>query len=201
MPKSRGLLLLVIAPSGGGKGSIIKELMARNDGIKFSISATTRAPRDGEEDGVQYHFIDKQRFLTMVEKGEMLEYAEYCGNYYGTPAAPVEKWRDMGNDVILEIEVKGGLQIKQSVEDCSSVFILPPSMEVLEQRLRRRGTETEEEILGRLKTARVEIESAREFEYIVINDRLEDAVLDMEAIMRAEKCKTEKQYRLIERML
>ena len=187
---NKGLLLLVLSPSGGGKGSILKEVLASGDKIRFSVSATTRTPRPGEEDGKQYYFRSPADFEEMIERGEMLEYAQYCGNYYGTPKTPVEQWRSAGYDVVLEIEVQGGEQVKQLVPDAVSIFILPPSMDVLERRLRKRGTETEQSIAGRLQTARQEISYAEQCDYIVVNDRLEDAVEDVKAIIRAEKHRT-----------
>ena len=137
----------------------------------------------------------------MIENGEMLEHAEYCGNYYGTPAAPVEQWREEGRDVVLEIEVQGGAQIREIVPDAVSIFILPPSMAVLEKRLRGRGTENEETIQKRLSTAREEIPCAKDYEYIVYNDALEDAVDEIQAIIRAEKLKFSRNTNSIERVL
>ena len=137
--KKRGLLVVVSSPSGGGKGTILKELFRRNENLKMSVSATTRAPRPGEEHGVHYYFITKDEFKTNIENHAMLEYAEYCDNFYGTPKAPVEKWLEEGHDVVLEIEVQGGRQIKKVAPDCVSLFILPPSLKVLEKRLRGRN--------------------------------------------------------------
>lgn len=198
---NQGILLVVLAPSGGGKGTILNEVRRKGEKIRFSVSATTRKPRPGEVDGEHYYFLDKQAFEALIAKDEMLEYAEYCGNYYGTPREPVEKWLREGYDVILEIEVQGGAQVKKLMPDCVSVFITPPSLEILEQRLRRRGTETEEVIQGRLKTAREELRQAHIFDYLVINDALEDAVADMNSIIKAEKLKTAKNRETVERML
>lgn len=195
---NKGLLIVVLSPSGGGKGTILKEILSTGKKIRFSVSATTRAPRPGEIDGEHYYFIDKDRFEKMIESGEMLEYAEYCGNYYGTPKAPVEEWREEGYDVVLEIEVQGGAQVKRLAPDAVSVFIMPPSFEVLENRLRRRGTENEDTIAGRMKTAYNEIDYASQCDYIVVNDCLEDAVEDMKAILRAERCRLENMKTFIE---
>ncbi len=137
----KGLLIVVSSPSGGGKGTILKALFERNANLRMSVSATTRAPREGEQDGVHYHFITREQFQKNIAGGAMLEYAEYCENYYGTPKAPIQAWLDAGHDVVLEIEVQGGRQIKTAAPDCVSLFILPPSLEVLEKRLRGRGTE------------------------------------------------------------
>ena len=132
----KGLLVVVSAPSGGGKGTILKELFARNDNLQLSVSATTRAPRPGEEHGKQYYFLSREEFEGLIDQGKMLEHAEYVGNYYGTPRDPVEEWLSRGRDVVLEIEVQGGAQVKKLMPECVSVFILPPSMKVLGERLR-----------------------------------------------------------------
>ncbi len=197
----KGLLLVLSAPSGGGKGTVLKELFAQDENLRLSVSATTRAPRPGEVHGEQYYFISREEFEKMIESGGMLEHAQYVGNYYGTPKAPVEKWLDEGRDVVLEIEVQGGQQIKKLCPDCVSVFLLPPSMEVLEKRLRGRGTEEDAVVQKRLGAAREEIPHAQEYDYIVYNDRLEDAVADVQAILRAEKRKYSRNRDCIERVL
>lgn len=197
----KGLLLVVSAPSGGGKGTILKELFAQDDNLRLSVSATTRAPRPGEEHGKQYYFISREEFESLISQNKMLEYAEYVGNYYGTPRDPVEEWLAAGNDVVLEIEVQGGAQVKKLMPECVSIFILPPSMKVLEDRLRGRGTEAEETVQKRLSAARREIPQAKEYDYIVFNDRLEDAVDDIQAILRAEKLKYSRNADSTERVL
>lgn len=197
----KGLLLVVSAPSGGGKGTILKELFAQDDNLRLSVSATTRAPRPGEEHGKQYYFISREEFESLISQNKMLEHAEYVGNYYGTPRDPVEEWLAAGNDVVLEIEVQGGAQVKKLMPECVSIFILPPSMKVLEERLRGRGTEAEETVQKRLSTARREIPQAKEYDYIVFNDRLEDAVDDIQAILRAEKLKYSRNADSSERVL
>ena len=131
---NKGLLLVISAPSGGGKGTILKELFAQDENLRLSVSATTRSPRPGEEHGKQYYFLSREEFEGLVQEGKMLEHAEYVGNYYGTPRQPVEDWMEQGHDVVLEIEVKGGAQVKQLMPECVSIFILPPSMKVLEKR-------------------------------------------------------------------
>ncbi len=199
--QEKGLLLVVSAPSGGGKGTILQELFRRDGNLRLSVSATTRAPRPGEEHGKQYFFLGREEFEGMIAAGDMLEHAQYVGNYYGTPRGPVEEWRGQGHDVVLEIEVQGGRQVKKLAPDCVSVFILPPSMEVLEKRLRGRGTEPDEAVCRRLETARQEIPCAKGYDYIVYNDRLEDAVADLEAIIRAEKRKYTRNSDCIERVL
>lgn len=185
----RGLLLVVSAPSAGGKGTILKELFRQNENLRMSVSATTRQPRPGEENGKDYYFISREEFQELVDGGRMLEHAEYVGNCYGTPRAPVEDWLAQGFDVVLEIDVQGGAQIKKLAPDCVSVFITPPSMSVLEKRLRDRGTEDDETVRKRLAAARKELPHAEKYDYIVVNDQLEDAVEDMQAILRSEKRK------------
>lgn len=197
----KGLLVVVSAPSGGGKGTILKELFARNDNLRLSVSATTRNPRPGEENGKQYYFMSREEFEGMIREGKMLEHAQYVGNYYGTPRGPVDKWIGEGRDVILEIEVQGGAQVKKLMPECVSVFILPPSMAVLAERLRGRGTEDEETVLKRLETARQEIPCAKDYDYVVFNDRLEDAVEDILTILRAEKLKYSRNADSIERVI
>lgn len=183
----KGLLIVISSPSGGGKGTILKELFKRQENLRMSVSATTRAPRPGEEHGVHYFFISKEEFQKNIDDGAMLEYARYVNNFYGTPKAPVEAWLNEGKDVILEIEVQGGRQIKTVAPECVSLFILPPSLEVLEQRLRGRGTETDEVIADRMAQAKGEIECVRDYDYAVINDTVEQAVKEIEAIITAEK--------------
>ena len=198
---AKGLLLVISTPSGGGKGTILKELFAQEENLRLSVSATTRQPRPGEENGKQYFFLSREEFETKIQTGQMLEYAEYVGNYYGTPREPVERWMDQGRDVVLEIEVKGGAQVKKLVPECVSIFILPPSMQVLEKRLRGRGTEEEATIQQRLAKAREEIPHAKEYDYVVFNDRLEDAVSDLRAIIHGEKLKFSRNTDSIERVL
>ena len=198
---NEGLLVVISAPSGGGKGTIIKELFAKDDNLVLSVSATTRSPRPGEEHGKQYYFLQKEEFEELISQGKMLEYAQYVGNYYGTPREPVEQWMAQGKDVVLEIEVQGGAQIKKLMPGCVSIFILPPSMEVLEKRLRDRGTEEDATVRKRLEKAREEIPHAKDYDYVVFNDRLEDAVEDLRAILRAEKRKYHRNETAVERVL
>ena len=198
---NEGLLVVISAPSGGGKGTILKELFAKDDNLVLSVSATTRSPRPGEEHGKQYYFLQKEEFEKLISQGKMLEYAQYVGNYYGTPREPVEQWMAQGKDVVLEIEVQGGAQIKKLMPGCVSIFILPPSMEVLEKRLRDRGTEEDATVRKRLEKAREEIPHAKDYDYVVFNDRLEDAVEDLRAILRAEKRKYHRNETAVERVL
>ena len=198
---NEGLLVVISAPSGGGKGTILKELFAKDDNLVLSVSATTRSPRPGEEHGKQYYFLQKEEFEELISQGKMLEYAQYVGNYYGTPREPVEQWMAQGKDVVLEIEVQGGAQIKKIMPGCVSIFILPPSKEVLEKRLRDRGTEEDATVRKRLEKAREEIPHAKDYDYVVFNDRLEDAVEDLRAILRAEKRKYHRNETAVERVL
>ena len=198
---NKGLLIVISSPSGGGKGTILKELFKRHDNLRMSVSATTRAPRPGEEHGVHYYFISKEEFEQNIRDGAMLEYASYVSNFYGTPKAPVENWLNEGKDVILEIEVQGGRQIKEVAPDCVSLFILPPSLEVLESRLRGRGTEPDEVIQKRLGAAKEEIRCLRDYDYTVINDTVEQAVQDIEAIIAAEKLRVSRDETIVERIL
>ena len=201
MGKNKGLLVVLSAPAGCGKDTVLSALLAKTDQVKKSVSATTRAPRPGEVDGVDYIFEEKDSFRAAVDRGEFLEYATYCDEYYGTPRGPVFRWLEEGIDVILKIEVQGGAQIKQLVPECVSIFLLPPSMQELENRLRGRGTETEEKIRQRLHTAAGEMRSAHEYDYIVYNDTVEKAVEDILTIIAAEKLRFTRDPDAVERML
>ena len=185
---SKGKLLVLSGPSGAGKGTVIGELMRRRSDVCFSVSATTRDPRPGEVDGVNYFFVTKDKFRQMIEEGQMLEYAQYVSNYYGTPRAYVEEKLNAGMNVVLDIEVQGAQQVIAAAPEAIPVFLVPPSLEILEQRLRNRKTETEEQIQGRLQTARKEYKQADFYRYIVINDTVEEAVNELNAILTAEQC-------------
>ena len=179
----KGLLLVVSGPSGVGKDTVVQKLLERNSNMKLSVSATTRPPRKGEEDGVHYFFLDNAAFERKIQRGEMLEYAQYGGNYYGTPKKAVEDWRSKGIDVVLVIEVQGAMKIKQSGLDAHFVFIMPPSFEVLEKRLKGRQTEDEAAVRKRLETARREMALAGHYDEVVVNDDLDQAVEQMEQIV------------------
>lgn len=198
---NKGLLVVLSGPSGAGKGTVLKYLLSKKRNVRLSVSATTRDPRPGETDGREYFFMTKDKFERMAQSGEMLESAEYCGNYYGTPAAPVDAWIGGGSDVILEIEVQGGSQVKKKRPDAVSVFVLPPSLKVLEHRLRKRGTESEETVRKRLEAARGEIPKAENYDYIVVNDNAQHAADMIAQIILAEKHSSRRNADLIERML
>lgn len=186
---SKGLLIVVSGPSGAGKGTICTEYCKRHPKTVLSVSATTRAPRPGEENGVHYFFYSKQQFEEMIEKNEMLEWAQYCDNFYGTPRAFVEQALHRGEDVILEIEVQGALNVQKQFEGGTYVFVLPPDPTVLADRLRGRNTETEEVVQQRLTRAKEELPLMAHYDYILENDELDKAVSDLERIVRAEKMK------------
>lgn len=199
--KNNGLLIVFSGPSGAGKDTILKRLLETDSNFRLSVSATTRAPRQGEVNGQDYHFISKDQFQEMLSNDQLLENAEYCGNCYGTPSKPIEDWQSEGHDVILEIEVQGGAQIKKKRPDCVSIFILPPSLDVLKLRLTGRGTESEEAIQKRLSAARKEITEATHYDYYVINETIEQAAQEINQIIQAEKHKVYRNTELIERML
>ncbi len=172
---TKGLLIVYAGGSGVGKGTIMKELLKSDSNFRLSVSATTRLPRPGETDGVEYHFVTKADFEELIANDGLLEYASYCDNYYGTPKKAVFDMLESGIDVFLEIEIKGFLQIKEKYPDCVTIFLLPPSMEELEKRLTGRGTEAPEVIRKRLDTAKKELTYAEQFDYTVINDDVERA--------------------------
>lgn len=183
-----GLLIVISGPAGSGKGTVNAHLLKTGDFV-YSVSATTRAPRAGETDGVNYHFITKEDFLSRIQNGDMLEYTEYCGNFYGTPKKEAEQVLASGKNLILEIEVEGAENIKKKYPDAVLVLLLPPSYSVQEQRLRGRGTETEEKISERLARAREEIMHAASYDYVVYNfdGKDKEAAEDIMAIVNAEK--------------
>jgi guanylate kinase len=189
----KGTLFVVSAPSGGGKRTVLAPVLEGDDRLEFSVSATTRAPRAGEVEGRDYYFLSREEFMRRVEAGGFVEWAEVHGNLYGTLREDLERRTALGNDVVLEIDVQGMRTIRNSGLDAVTVFIMPPSLQVLERRLRRRGTESAETLELRLRNAREEVEARHAFDYIVINDRLSKAVADMKAIVRAQRCRADKQ--------
>ncbi len=193
-----GTLVVISGFSGAGKGTLMKKLLETHDNYALSISMTTRAPRAGEEHGKHYFFVPKEEFEQTIEKDGLLEYAQYCGNYYGTPKAYVEQCLNEGKDVILEIEIQGALKVKEMIPETVLVFVTPPSAEELRNRLKGRGTETEEEINKRLSRAVEEAEGVENYDYIVINDELEQCVEDIHAIVMASRCRVNQSIKLIE---
>lgn len=185
----RGLLLVISGPAGSGKGTVIKALMEKEKNIAYSVSATTRAPRPGEVNGVNYHFISVEDFKKRIEEGGILEYTEYCGNFYGTPKKEAEAVLDSGKNLILEIEVEGAGNIKRLCPEAVLIMLLPPSHAEQEKRLRGRGTETEEKILARLAQAREEIKQLGIYDYVVYNrdGEIDECAGDISAIIRAER--------------
>ncbi|MBR4451903.1 MAG: guanylate kinase [Clostridia bacterium] len=187
MPDNSGILIVLSGPSGSGKDTVLKKLVENNSDIRVSISMTTRPRRGQEVDGADYYFVTSDYFEKKIADGEMLEYAQYAGNYYGTPKAPVDEMLGEGINVVLEIEVQGAAKIRKIYPDAVTVFLMPPSLPVLEERLRARGTEDDETLSHRLFIAEQEIRRASEFNYIVVNDSIDDAVRDFETVIRAEK--------------
>lgn len=198
---SKGFLLVISGPSGCGKGTICKKILERNEKLVFSVSATTRTPRRGEIDGVNYFFIDEEKFSKMVENDEFLEHANVHGNLYGTPKNFVLEQIERGEIVILEIDVQGALQVKESYPEGVFIFLLPPSMSELKNRIKKRGTETDKDIDIRLKNAFEELKFIDEYDYIVINDEVMEAVEKTETIIGAEKLKVKRLKNIIEKII
>lgn len=193
MRKERGLLIVLSGPSGVGKGTVRKELFSQpNTNYEYSISMTTRAPREGEVDGVDYFFKTREEFEELIEQGGLLEHAEFVGNYYGTPVEYVNETLEAGRDVFLEIEVQGATQIRKKAPDALFIFLAPPSISELQQRLVGRGTETEEIIKQRIATAKEELEMMSLYDYVVENDEIQNACDKINAIIIAEHCRRER---------
>jgi guanylate kinase len=188
-----GLLFVVTAPSGAGKSSLIRALLAADPGVALSVSYTTRAPRPGEQNGREYHFVDARSFAAMLERGEFLESAEVHGHRYGTSQKVIEQTRAGGRDLVLEIDWQGAEQVRRLHPDAIGIFILPPSMAELERRLRARAQDADAVIRRRLQNAAEEMAHAVEFKYAIINNNFDDALLDLQAIVRAERVATARQ--------
>lgn len=198
---NKGILIVLSGPSGCGKDTVLSQLIDSNEDIKVSVSMTTRKPRGLEVDGKDYYFVTREYFEKKIAEGSMLEYAEYNGNYYGTPKAPVDEMLNSGINVVLEIEVQGAAKIRQLYPDAVTVFLLPPSLATLEKRLRERGTEDEETLSHRLYIGEQEILRASEFDYYVINDKIRDALTDFETIIKAEKLKITRNKNIINEVI
>lgn len=192
MAKGDGLLIVLSGPSGAGKGTLCRELLRQEPNLQYSVSATTRQPRPAEVEGVHYFFRTKAEFEEMMAQGELLEWAEFCGNYYGTPIFGVEQALAAGKDVILEIETQGALQVKKRTPHGLFIFVVPPSLQALSERIHKRGTEAEDVIASRLATARQEITLLTEYDYVVVNDEVPAAVHKLRSIIVAEKCRVER---------
>ena len=188
----KGVLVVVSGPSGVGKGTILKKLIRENDNMRFAISATTRKPREGEQDGISYFFKTEEEFKDMIDNGELIEWVNYCGNFYGKPRKYVEQTLEEGYDVIVEVEVEGAQNIKKIYPESVLIFIMPPSIEELEERLKNRGTETQEVINSRMTRAKQEIAKLNVYDYCVVNETVDKAVESLVTIISAMKFRVEK---------
>ena len=195
--KHRGILIVVSGFSGAGKGTLMKELISTYDNYALSVSMTTRKPRAGEEEGKSYFFVEKEAFEQTIAEDGLIEYACYCGNYYGTPREYVESCLDKGQDVILEIEIQGALKVKEKFPDALLLFIMPPSAKELRRRLEGRGTESDEVICQRISRAAEEAEGIENYEYIIINDKLDECVKEMHGIINAARRSPQRNKELI----
>ena len=189
--KEKGQLIVLSGPSGVGKSTVIAELLSQRDNIYFSVSYTTRQPRVGEQDGVNYCFVSREEFEGMIARNELLEYAEYVNNYYGTSLKAIQERLDAGIDVLLDIEVQGAAKVRTRCPEAIFIFIIPPSFEELSRRLHRRNTDSEDVIAGRLEKAKVEFREIPNYDYLVINDKVADAGGEIEAILTAAECRVE----------
>lgn len=188
--KRRGLLLVVSAPSGCGKSAVLRGVLGREQGLTYSVSVTSRKPRAGEADGVDYHFVERERFEELANHGAFYEWAEVHGNLYGTRIDTVEEALEAGRDIALDIDVQGGLAVKRRSPDAVLVFLLPPSCAVLEGRLRGRATETEEAVRLRLTNAKMEMQTWPQYDYVLVNDDLEETIEGVRQIIHAERRRT-----------
>ncbi|MGI6538602.1 MAG: guanylate kinase [Caldicoprobacterales bacterium] len=192
-----GLLIVISGPSGAGKGTICKGWLEKNSDAVLSVSVTTRPPRPNEQDGKNYFFKTREEFEAMIKDNDFLEYAEVYGNYYGTPRKYVQQQLSKGRDVVLEIDIQGALQIKERFDEGVFIFIVPPTMEELRRRIVNRGTEDPDAVLKRFKCAFKEINFIRRYNYVVVNDSVNDAIENIDAIVKAEKCRVDRNLNLI----
>lgn len=197
----KGKLFVVSGPSGVGKNTILNRVVASREDVQYSVSATSRAMRPGEVDGKSYYFVSREQFEQMRDAGELLEYAEYVGNYYGTPLRPIEALTQSGVDVVMDIDVVGALKIRQRVENAVLVFVAAPSFDAIRQRLITRGDVPPDVMESRLERAKWEYAQAGQYDYIIVNDSVEQATQELLAIMMAEKCKTMERIHLIKEEL
>lgn len=197
---SKGFLLVISGPSGSGKGTVSNELLNRNEDVVFSVSATTRKPRVNEKDGLNYIFLEEERFKSMVANDQFLEHAFVHNNYYGTPSEFVMEQIDKGEIVLLEIDVQGALQIKKNYKEAVFIFLLPPTMDELKNRIIKRGTESEADINTRFENAFVELDFVGEYDYFVVNEKVSEAVSNIEAIIKAEKLRVKRQSGIKEKV-
>ena len=201
MTKSDGCLFILSGPSGSGKDTLLQQVLAARPDMRFSISTITRPMRPGEVEGEKYHFISCEEFDRLVAADQMLEHATYCGNSYGTPRAPIETWLAEGRDVLVEVDVQGARQIKQKMPGTVMLFVMPPSLAVLRKRLTGRHTDSAEAVEVRLQAAAREIETAREYDYLIINDDLQQAVDDFCGIIASEKLRVSRMTSIINEVL
>ncbi len=190
--KKAGQVIVISSPSGGGKGSVIEGLLKRNDNMWLSVSMTSRTPRPNDIPGITYDFVSKEEFEQKIKDGELLEYTNYVGNYYGTPKNKIKEKLNEGIDVILEIEIEGANNIKKLIPEAIFIFIMPPSLKTLAKRLKNRKTESKDKIIERFHTAYKEINEVTKYNYVVVNDNLEDAIDKVDAIIKAEKCRVDR---------
>ena len=196
--KEKGQLIVLSGPSGTGKSTVIAQLLSKRPDIHFSVSFTTRQPRVGEQNGVNYNFVDRAEFQRMIDDDELLEFAQYVGNYYGTSLKVIRDYLDHGTDVLLDIEVQGAAKVKAKCPEAVAIFIIPPSLEELSQRLHHRATDDESTIRSRLEKARSEYREIPNYDYLVVNDAVTEAVDEILAILTAENCRVKNRTHLIE---